>query len=522
MDIHQAFRLLKLDAGASLEVVKRRYHELAARWHPDRHPPNSPAKDQATEKMKELNAAYTFIRRFSETHQILFCKQCGATNSRLKDANVEYAACGHCGNQLQMATPRKQRTPCGNARCSGTIGSNGRCNYCGKTVAEGRESSLAGEEGHRFTRSRSFARSAARIAKTLFLVVIACGSVAAAYLFYHHHEKVGEPVLPVRHPSVAAPPAGASPQHVEPRRAFFQAPAPVVVPEHSFYLDLFRRRPLPKEEVMRLQRMLKTIGYAIEKVDGAAGKNTAASLMQYSADFGYLPTDRFPHCFFEHADLHHRIALEHPGWLDIFLSGDLGSWVNAQPERVRKEIYAAACDKPSADGRFGFGAADQLFHGGQGVERREVRGTPRLTGPESDLAGEPVMAVDHIIPRALPLPEALQRVKESRKMRVEDCFGSVPTRPKIQMDEAHIFRNPQNVAACKAAAGARVDIHAMAAQTHVPRELTDVDAHSARVLGAETAYGAGVYADHGDGVSCRTQGGFLNSLHAPDSSIRQR
>lgn len=99
---------------------------------------------------------------------------------------------------------------------------------------------------------------------------------------------------------------------------------------------------------MRLQRMLKTIGYAIEKVDGAAGKNTAASLMQYSADFGYLPTERFPHCFFEHAALQYHLALEHPDWLDIFLSGDVANWVETRPERVRREIYAAACEKPSA------------------------------------------------------------------------------------------------------------------------------------------------------------------------------
>ncbi len=63
MEIRQAFRLLKLDPGASPEVVKRRYHELAVRWHPDRIPANSQATRQAAEKMKELNAAYAFLLR---------------------------------------------------------------------------------------------------------------------------------------------------------------------------------------------------------------------------------------------------------------------------------------------------------------------------------------------------------------------------------------------------------------------------------------------------------------------------
>lgn len=351
MEIHQAFRLLKLDAGASLEVVQRRYHELAARWHPDRLPPDSPDSQQAAEKMKELNAAYAFIRRFYQAHLILFCTRCGAANCRPKDVNLEYAACANCGKQLQRATPRKKKIACGNERCAGTIGSNGCCNYCGKTAAEGRKGSLAagaGESGGRIGRSRSFARSAARIAKTLFLVGVAGGAVTAAYLYHHRHGPGSAPAPSNPETFHAAPPAVASPQRVETRRAFFQAPSPVVVPEDSFYRDLFKKRTVPREEILRLQRILKAIGYAVETVDGAAGRNTAASLRRYSADFGYLPTVRFPHCFFEHAALHYRLALAHPDWLDIFLSGDVNTWVEAQPEGVRREIEAAACERPSA------------------------------------------------------------------------------------------------------------------------------------------------------------------------------
>jgi hypothetical protein len=352
MEIRQAFRLLKLDPGASPEVVKRRYHELAVRWHPDRIPANSQATRQAAEKMKELNAAYAFIRSFYQTHRILFCAHCGEVNFRPKDVNLEYAACTTCAKQLQRATPRKKKDPCGNDRCAGTIGSNGRCNYCGKTVEEGQKSARD-EEGQPtrswVTQSRAFGRSAARIAKPLFLALIACGSVAAAYVYYLHRDRSAEPALSVRHPSAAAAPVSESPpQREEPRRAFFEAPAHVVVSEDSVYLDLFKTRTVSREEVVRLQRMLKTIGYAVEKADGAAGKNTRACLRQYSLDFGYLPTDRFPRCFFEHAALHHHVALEHPDWLDIFLSGDVGKWMEVQPENVRREIYAAVFETPSA------------------------------------------------------------------------------------------------------------------------------------------------------------------------------
>jgi hypothetical protein len=352
MEIRQAFRLLKLDPGAAPEVVKRRYHELAARWHPDRIPAKSPANPSVAEKMKELNAAYALIRSFYQAHRILFCARCGEANFRPKDVNLEYAACTTCGKQLQRATPRTKKTPCGNERCAGTIGSNGRCNYCGKTVEEVR-TIARGEEGPParscFTRPRAFGRSAARIAQPLLLALVACGAVAAAYLFHLHRDRSAEPAFPVDGPSAAAPSAHESPrQRGEAQRAFFAAPAHVVVPEETVYIDLFKARTVSREEVIRLQRMLKTIGYPVEAIDGAAGNNTAAALRLYSGDFGYLPTKRFPLCFFESAALHHELASVHPDWLDIFRSGELGRWVMAQPERVRREIYAAAFGTPGA------------------------------------------------------------------------------------------------------------------------------------------------------------------------------
>ncbi len=351
MDINQAFRLLKLDAGASQDVVRRRYHELAARWHPDRQSPNSPDKHQAAEKMRALNAAYAFIRRFSETHLILVCKHCGAANSRPKDVNVEYAGCGNCGKQLQRATPRERRTPCGNGRCAGTIGSNGRCNFCGMTAAEGRASARAGGAADaRAARFRLPAGSAVRIAKTFFLVAIACASVAAAALYYTRSREQGVgPVKPAPETAVETPARRDPPLEAAlAGRCSYTPPARVIPPLETHYLNLFKKHDISKEEIARLQRMLKTIGYKIEKVDGAAGQNTAACLRQYAADVGYDSTDRFPRCFFEHADRHAVIAAEHPDWLDIYLSGELGRWVAAQPEPVRREIHAAAGNDPHA------------------------------------------------------------------------------------------------------------------------------------------------------------------------------
>jgi DnaJ-class molecular chaperone len=51
MNLNRAFQLLDLDAGASAETFKKRYHDLAAVWHPDRHAQD----DRSTEIISEYD-----------------------------------------------------------------------------------------------------------------------------------------------------------------------------------------------------------------------------------------------------------------------------------------------------------------------------------------------------------------------------------------------------------------------------------------------------------------------------------
>jgi hypothetical protein len=138
MDIKRAFQIFDLNARSSPAVIKQRYYDLAAVWHPDLHAANSRLQKLASEKMKEINLAYEIIRLYLENQMIIACHFCGADNRKRVDLNIDYATCSTCGKQLKKPLPRKKRIPCGNHRCAGTVGSNGRCNYCGKTIEEGR------------------------------------------------------------------------------------------------------------------------------------------------------------------------------------------------------------------------------------------------------------------------------------------------------------------------------------------------------------------------------------------------
>lgn len=54
------YKILNISENASDEEVRKAYRELAKKYHPDKYA-NSPLAEQASEKMKEINAAYEQI-----------------------------------------------------------------------------------------------------------------------------------------------------------------------------------------------------------------------------------------------------------------------------------------------------------------------------------------------------------------------------------------------------------------------------------------------------------------------------
>ena len=62
--ISRCIEILGLNPGASPEEVNQAYRDLANVWHPDRFEGNPRLQKKAEEKVKEINAAYEYIKSF--------------------------------------------------------------------------------------------------------------------------------------------------------------------------------------------------------------------------------------------------------------------------------------------------------------------------------------------------------------------------------------------------------------------------------------------------------------------------
>jgi hypothetical protein len=60
--IEQAYRALGVPPDSSALRIKREYHRLARRWHPDKCSHNSIEQRRATERMREINDAFQLVK----------------------------------------------------------------------------------------------------------------------------------------------------------------------------------------------------------------------------------------------------------------------------------------------------------------------------------------------------------------------------------------------------------------------------------------------------------------------------
>jgi len=67
MDLEESYRALGLKPGASLQEVRRSYHQLVKFFHPDRHQASPGLLRKATEETKKLNLAYQRVCKFLGT-----------------------------------------------------------------------------------------------------------------------------------------------------------------------------------------------------------------------------------------------------------------------------------------------------------------------------------------------------------------------------------------------------------------------------------------------------------------------
>ena len=62
--IYRCIEILGLTPGASEEEINQAYRDLVNVWHPDRFVGNPRLQKKAEEKVKEINAAYEYIKSF--------------------------------------------------------------------------------------------------------------------------------------------------------------------------------------------------------------------------------------------------------------------------------------------------------------------------------------------------------------------------------------------------------------------------------------------------------------------------
>ena len=352
MDINRAFKMLDLDAGSSPEVIKQRYHDLAAVWHPDLHAKNSRLQELASEKMKEINSAYETIRLHLKNQVTITCHHCGSENRRSAELMSDYAACRACRKQLQKPSAKKQKKPCGNPRCAGTLGSNGRCDYCGKTVTEGEAvaaSSAQNRDDSRIPKpfSRNISNLKTLVKKTMVGSCVLLLFGLSVYAYLKITSKDSPPTIRSLESTVGLTSGRAIPSPAPPPKLSISKSSVRSVPkDDSYYRALFKTYEVKKEDALKLQQILRTLGYAGEKPDGRISDKTVLGIKRYCIDFGYTPQDNFPQCFFQNSYFHYRIALEHRDWLDIYLTHDLEKWIQEQPDDERKQISGLALDNP--------------------------------------------------------------------------------------------------------------------------------------------------------------------------------
>ncbi|MGB5971955.1 MAG: J domain-containing protein, partial [Nodosilinea sp.] len=67
-ELDNAYRILELEPGASLEAVNQAYKDLVFVWHPDRIPQdNTRLYEKAQDKIKALNHARDLLRSHSRS-----------------------------------------------------------------------------------------------------------------------------------------------------------------------------------------------------------------------------------------------------------------------------------------------------------------------------------------------------------------------------------------------------------------------------------------------------------------------
>jgi hypothetical protein len=375
MDPQRAFEILEIDKNASIKEIKQKYRDLASIWHPDRHPDNARLHKLSEEKMKELNAAYGYIcnylalqkeveQNYTESNEddlsIIRCKNCGTKNRVGAYSSNYILKCGKCGTiifgfeQTEQEDSWHERTLCGDDDCVGTIGSDGRCNYCGKSFEEGKKESDYKDK----TRNEALKRQSEKAKKRGWLkkaYYVSFGIALTVFflVIYSQNINIVSDSKPSESTTPIAQPKKPKPVSVKPKtqQEIKLKPSKVILDEIPNYESYFTKEyfgglNLDKHQVKMLQRNLSIIGYNVGNADGILGDKTIKAVRQFSEDFYIVPKDNFFHDLLKSTHKHSLISKDHPDWCEIFKTNDLEKWVNKQPPHFKRIIANKDTENP--------------------------------------------------------------------------------------------------------------------------------------------------------------------------------
>lgn len=102
-ELKKNYNLLGLPIYASAPAIRRAYHRIVKRWHPDLYPEGSREQAEATQMMKELNEAYAYIQHAPLRYHV-------ESYPKVKETRARAQASYH-GVQTTGVTPQRENLP---------------------------------------------------------------------------------------------------------------------------------------------------------------------------------------------------------------------------------------------------------------------------------------------------------------------------------------------------------------------------------------------------------------------------
>ncbi len=139
----------------------------------------------------------------------------------------------------------------------------------------------------------------------------------------------------------------------------------------------------------------------------------------------------------------------------------------------------------------------EVLHRGQRVGGVDQRDAPQVAQQPADLAGKPIVGMDHAIAQAMAAREGEDPAGESRELSGQLRLRDALVRPGDDVDHPQARRDLHDLALA-GAGGAGEHVHLDAPRRQFAAGAQDVDVHAAGVAGARLLQRRGVHGDHRD------------------------